>query len=177
MVTVHLLNQCNILICNHFSVHIRGVYKWLCIRLCTFLGFAVDYLVCTAQSREHTGIGVSVYSRTVWGGRNVVQVKMLHRVFAFLAVLLSFGQTEDNNNDYDKAWSAGYMWSTFHYVPQNESINCPVKATVLHPTIKFVPTFDKFDDNLKCFLNHTKFLNFVKSAEKYLYYKWKWKQR
>ena len=44
------------------------------------------------------------------------------------------------------------MWSTFHYVPQNQSINCPMKATVLHPTIQLVSTFHKVEDNLKCIL-------------------------
>ena len=34
----------------------------------------------------------------VRGSRNIVQVRMLHYNFAFVAVLLSLGQNQDNNN-------------------------------------------------------------------------------
>ena len=99
MLTGHLLNQCNILICHHFSVHLKGVYKWN-THVCTFLGFAVHYLVCIAQSSEHIGMGkVFIFARVGWW--DIVQLIMFHRDFAFLAVLLSLGQNEDNNNHSD----------------------------------------------------------------------------
>ena len=60
--------RCNILICSHFPLHIRGTHKWF-THLCTPLGCAVHYLACIAQAMGQAGVCLYIYT---WRGSGIL---------------------------------------------------------------------------------------------------------